>query len=153
MLMLKTKRATVVLLLGGLITTGAILLVWQDSAVRRAQRQLALLESRLGKQQGLQILTTPDRVHAYRIGPITTFIDAGIAKPDDYPVQSGPVEVSPEVAASLRRLLYRPENYDWPDVPEGMEVTVSCSPRHGFRYAFIGQVSVKSGHPDKGGLL
>jgi len=93
----------------------------------------AELKRVFGGSAGWSILTSADRVEAYRIGklPDPTSEDFSQARIEDFPILAGPVAVPSADVDILQRTLQDYETYDW-------KMAKGCIPAPGVRLDFIG---------------
>lgn len=66
-----------------------------------------------GGPGSVEALLEPSRVEAFRVEPAAHPPEAGVAYVGLHRVTAGPVDVPPEVAAELSRILSDPNTYDW----------------------------------------
>ncbi len=116
------RRWALVLAIAVLGTTVAIVWATRSGTAARSLRVARLF----GGDKGLEILSHPDRIEAFRLEPIDEPTDV---LPVNYPVMTGPVTVPGELSIALTSALASEESYDW-DKPR------DCMPSYGLRLSF-----------------
>jgi len=88
------------------------------------------VETMLGGAQVVETIRGPDRVEAHRLKPYDFIASERESTLADFPVESGPVDVSREVHSKVSAALLTHGSYGW-------EYAKSCIPRYGVRLTFI----------------
>ena len=98
--------------------------------VSASQRQSRLTQKVYGSADSRAVVENPERVQIYRLTPLADE-QAYSDQIADYPVASGPFNVSDGAAAEIAEAILSPGTYYW-----GSEAK-ACAPQFGVRVAFI----------------
>jgi hypothetical protein len=88
------------------------------------------IERMFGGAENVAVVARPQRVEAYRIGPLPAAIFWQNAKFSDYPEIAGPLVLPEDVAAEAADALLSPRTYM-------LDATKSCVPHYGVKLSFI----------------
>jgi hypothetical protein len=83
-----------------------------------------------GGGANLAIVARPERVEAYRVGPLPEGVDRDAAMLSDYLVVAGPIELPKEIAGEASAALVSPGTYMW-------DAAKACVPVYGVKLSFI----------------
>jgi hypothetical protein len=88
------------------------------------------IEDLFGGAKNVAVVANPDRVEAYRVGPLPEGIYWQDAKLGDYPLIAGPVPLADATAYDVSAALLRAETYVW-------DWAKACIPNYGVQLSFI----------------
>ncbi len=84
----------------------------------------------LGGQRAVELVSAPEQVEAWRLGPLPEGTAWRVATVADYPVLAGPVPLAPDQAARLSEVLLRPSTYR-------SSFAKGCVVQYGVRVSFV----------------